>query len=224
MLRKLDGEARNTARAALDQDRLAGFQLQRVLDRTQGRETGEGEGGRVNMRQGGRFLCDNGTADGDLFGIGPIAARFQHAKHFVADSQIPDAGAHRADHAGEIAPQDHGKARLGVFAGAHLPVGAVDACGKGIDDDLARPGRWIGKIAVLQDLRSAKLLDVSSLHGVLTFATRVGKRWRRRDHSRMLPDSLLFASGRYDRVFATRHLSAGRGALEFEAAIELGHT
>src|SRR5258706_143518 len=86
--------------------------------------------------------------------VSDIAARFQHAKHFVANSQISDARAECADHTGEIAPQDHGKARLGVFAGAHLPVGAVDACGKGIDDDLARPGRWIGKIAVLQDLRS----------------------------------------------------------------------
>ena len=34
MLGELDGEARNAAGAALDQDRLAGLQLQRVLDRT----------------------------------------------------------------------------------------------------------------------------------------------------------------------------------------------
>ena len=35
MLGKLNGEAGNAARPALDQDRLAGLELQRVLDRAQ---------------------------------------------------------------------------------------------------------------------------------------------------------------------------------------------
>ena len=33
MFRQLDGESRNAAGTTLDQDRLAGFQLQRILDR-----------------------------------------------------------------------------------------------------------------------------------------------------------------------------------------------
>jgi hypothetical protein len=52
MLGELNGEARNAAGAALDQDGLAGFQLQRVLDRAECGETSERERRRVDMRAG----------------------------------------------------------------------------------------------------------------------------------------------------------------------------
>ena len=57
MLGKLDGEAGNAARAALDQDRLAGLQLQRVLHRTQSGETGERQSRGVDMRQAAGFFA-----------------------------------------------------------------------------------------------------------------------------------------------------------------------
>jgi hypothetical protein len=66
------------------------------------------------------FFGDDGCADRDLFGIGPFPARLQNTEHFIADAQIRDAFAHRADHAGEIAAQHQGKRRLAVVAGAHF--------------------------------------------------------------------------------------------------------
>ncbi len=50
MLGKLDGEAGDPACAALDQDRLPRLQLQRILDRTHGRQAGERQGGGIDMR------------------------------------------------------------------------------------------------------------------------------------------------------------------------------
>ena len=86
---------------------------------------------------------------------------------------MPDARSKSAStRAGKIAPQDQGKRRrFPIVIGAHLPIRAVDAGGKGIDDDLARAGGRIRKVAVLQDLGSSELFDVNSLHGFLAFAT-----------------------------------------------------
>src|SRR5262245_28932994 len=47
---KLDGKAGNAPRATLDQDGLAALKFQRILDRTKGREAGEGERGSIVMR------------------------------------------------------------------------------------------------------------------------------------------------------------------------------
>ena len=124
----------------------------------------------------GWLLADDGGADSDLLAVGSVAARLQHAEHLVADLEVLHARTDGAHHAGEIAAQDHGERGLLVVAGRHLRIGAVDARGHGVDDDLARPGDRIGKIAVLQDFRSAEFLDVSSLHGVPTFAMCRGKK------------------------------------------------
>jgi hypothetical protein len=57
MLGQLDGEARDATRAALDQDGLAGLQLQRVLDRAERGETGERERRGIDMRAGLGSAC-----------------------------------------------------------------------------------------------------------------------------------------------------------------------
>src|ERR1035437_6745624 len=49
MFCKLNGEAGDAARTALNQNRLARLQFQRLLDGTYCRETGESQGGGVNM-------------------------------------------------------------------------------------------------------------------------------------------------------------------------------
>ena len=92
---ELDGEARDAARAALDEDRLAGLQLQRVLDRADRGQAGEGECRGVDMRQAGRLLGDDGGADRDLLGISAVAAALEDAEHLVADLEIGNARAQR---------------------------------------------------------------------------------------------------------------------------------
>ena len=89
MLGQLDGEARHPAGAALDQDRFAGLQLQRVLDRTERGETGERQSRGLDMRQAAGLLRDDGGADGDLLGIGPFPAHLQNTEHFIADARGP---------------------------------------------------------------------------------------------------------------------------------------
>ena len=112
--------------------------------------------------------------DRDLFGVSPFPAKFQNTKHFIADAQIGHSCADRADYAGEIASEDQRKwCGLAVVIGAHLPVRPVDARREHIDDDLARAGRWVRKIAVFDHLRSAKLVYVSCFHNASAFAFRI---------------------------------------------------
>ena len=50
VLGKLNGEAGDSARPSLDQDRLPRLQFQRILDSTQRGKAGERQGSGVNMR------------------------------------------------------------------------------------------------------------------------------------------------------------------------------
>jgi hypothetical protein len=50
MLGKLNSKARDPARSAMDEDRLPRLQFQRVFDSTQRCETGERQGGGVDVR------------------------------------------------------------------------------------------------------------------------------------------------------------------------------
>ena len=144
-------------------------QRERLLDGAERGEAGERERGRLRMRHALGLLRHDGGLDGDLLGVGAVAAELEHAEHRVADAQIADAVAERADHSGEIPPQDIGKLRLPMrLAGAHLPVGAVDAGRQHVDHHLARLGRGIGQVAVAQDLRPAMLLNEDGFHGVVS--------------------------------------------------------
>ena len=111
----------------------------------------------------GRLLGNDVGADGELLAVGAVAAGLQHAEHVIADLEVGDAVADGADLAREIAAQDQRELGLLVVAGGHLRIGAVDARGHDVDDDLPRPGDRIGQIAVGQDLRSAEFLDVTLL-------------------------------------------------------------
>src|SRR6516162_11537771 len=82
---ELNGEACDPARAALNQDGLAAFELQRVGKSVDSREAGQRHGGGFDMRDGSRLLGDNGGFDGDLFGIGPFLARLKNAEDRIAD-------------------------------------------------------------------------------------------------------------------------------------------
>src|SRR5262245_19811760 len=164
MLGKLDGKARDTPRPALDQDGLAALQLQRILDRTQGREAGEGERGSVVMGQVARLLGNDRSLHGDLLRVGALLTSFADAEDCIANREILDAFAYGADHPGKIAPWDQWKLRMLVFAEAHLPIRRVDARGENIDGNVARTSHRIGKLAVLEHVRSAILLNERCLH------------------------------------------------------------
>ncbi len=102
-------------------------------------------------------------------------AGIANAKDCIAHRKVGDAFADGADHAGEVPTQDEWKLRLLMLADAHLPIGAVDAGGHHIDHHFARPGDRIRPFAVLQDFRTAILLNENRLHRVAS-AIRSGRR------------------------------------------------
>jgi hypothetical protein len=96
-----------------------------------------------------------------------------------------DPGAHGADHAGKIPPQHVGKLRRPVgLAGTHLPVGAVDAGGKHVDDDLAGLGDRVRHVAIGEDFGPAMLVDVNGFHRVFPAKVGAGYVKRRCTHPR----------------------------------------
>ena len=101
MLGELNGEAGDAAGAALNQDRLAALELQRVFHRIHRSEAGQRQGGGVHVRQTVRLLGDDRGLDRELFAIGAFPPGIEHAKYRVADGEI-DAAAGGADHAGKV--------------------------------------------------------------------------------------------------------------------------
>ena len=164
MLGELDREARHAAGAALDQDLLAALQFQRRFDGGDCGQAGQRHRGGVNMGEAVRLPGDDRGCYRDLFGVGALPSGFEHAEHGVADFQVIDAGAQRGDRSGKVPAQHQGKFSLGILPGPHFPVGAVDACRRHVDDDLAWSGDGVRQIAVLQDFRTAKSLDESRFH------------------------------------------------------------
>jgi hypothetical protein len=162
---KLDGEAGHATGTAVNQDGFAGLKLQRVLDRHERGKTNQAERCGVPMRQGIRLARHDVGLDGDLFGVGAFLAGAAHAEHGIADAQIAHADTERAHHARKIPPQDVRKVlEIAVASRPHLPVGGVDAGGMNVHHHLARPGRRVRQVAILQDLRSTAALDIGCLH------------------------------------------------------------
>src|SRR5262249_1445661 len=112
------------------------------------------------------LVGDDGGLDGDLFRIGALLTHIAHGKHRIADRNIADARAGRADHSGKVAPEHIGEVGLRIgLPSAHLPVGAVDAGTVNVDHDLARLRPRVGQIAVLELLWPAVSLNVDRFHG-----------------------------------------------------------
>jgi hypothetical protein len=150
---------------ALDQDRLADFELQRVLDGDERGEAHQRHRGRINVGDAVRLFRDYGSLDCDLFGVRALLAGFGDAEHRIAGAKVRAPRTDGADDAREVAAEHVRELRLPIrFACPHLPVGAVDAGGMDVDDDLPGAGHRIGQVAVFQLLRPPVALDVDRFH------------------------------------------------------------
>ena len=97
MLGELHGKSGDAAGAALDQNGLAGFEMRGVFDGGERGEADEPERRGFGMAQRSRLLGDDRRLDGDLFRVGAFDALVGHAEHGIADFEIGDARAERAD-------------------------------------------------------------------------------------------------------------------------------
>ena len=157
-----DGEAAHPARAALDQDRLAALQFQRVLEGHQRGEPGQRHRCALHVAQLLRLAGDDRLADGDLFGVRAFARHLADAEHRIAGLEV----ARALDHdAGEVAPRHMRKFHLRpVMPAAHLPVGGVDARRVDLDEHFAGCGNGVGQLAVLEDFGAAVAAKEGGLH------------------------------------------------------------
>ena len=105
MLGELYGEAGNAASATLDQNGFARFELRRILEGPQRRNAGQRHGSRLGMAEAVRLLGDDLGLDGDLFRVRAFDALIHDPEHRIADGEVSDPRADRADHAREVAAQ-----------------------------------------------------------------------------------------------------------------------
>ena len=172
MLGELNRKTGNAAGPTLDQDFLAGLELQRVLDGNQRSESGECQRRLIDVRDAVGFAGDDRCLDRDLLAIGALLADIAHTEYRIAPAEIGHALADMADEAGKVAAEYVGECRnLVAVADPHLPVRAIDAGGVDVDHHLSRPGNGIGEFAQGQHLGSAKLFDVDCFHDRHPLAT-----------------------------------------------------
>jgi hypothetical protein len=150
----------------LNEDRLAALKLERGLDGNDCGQAGQRHRGRMDMRKRIRLFGDDRGGDRELLRIGALAAGFEHAEDGVSNFQIMNIGGGRRNGAGKIAAQNQGKCGVRILAGAHAPIGAVDACRGDIDHDLTGSRHRVGLIAISENLRSAKPIDENRLHQI----------------------------------------------------------
>jgi hypothetical protein len=101
MFRKRDREAADPACAAMDEDRLAALELQRLLERDHGREPGERDRGALHVREPLGLARDDRFANRESLGVGAFARHFANAEYLVARFEVRVT---LDDHAGEVAP------------------------------------------------------------------------------------------------------------------------
>ncbi len=157
-----DGEAGNAAGAALDEDRLAALQLQRLLDGDDRRETDQRDGGRLHMAQLLGPAGDDQLADRNLLRISALSGNLAHAKHLVARLEVASAS---GNHAGEIASRHVRQRNVeSVRAAAHLPVGGVDARRVDVDEHFTGGGNRIRQLAVFEGFGAAVVAKEAGFH------------------------------------------------------------
>src|SRR5207237_8333969 len=161
---------------ALDKDGFATLELQRLLQRNDSGEPRERDRRCLYVAKTLGLARHDRFADRDALGVGAFARHFADAEDRVAGLEVaPAAG----DYAGEVASRHVRKADRGtVLAGAHLPVGGVDARGVDLDQHFAGTGGWIGQLAVLEHLRAAVAAQETGFHAWEFTRNGVLRRWR----------------------------------------------
>src|SRR5438477_4100996 len=163
--REREREAPDAARATVDEDRLARFQLERVLDRDERREAGEPDRRALHVGQARGLPREDLLPDRDSLGVGAFARYFAHAEHRVAELEVLRPLAERGHHARKVPARDMRKRdALGILPSAHLPVRRIDARRVDVDDDF--PGRRtrVRQVPVLEDLRAAEAPEEGGFH------------------------------------------------------------
>ncbi len=166
VLGQFDGEPGDAARAALDQDGLAGFQFQGFLNGDDCRQANQRKGCRFYMGHSVRLSSDYRSLHRDLLSIGAFLAAVADAENGVTQAEIRHTVADRAHYARKVAPQHVGEV-VDIAIGSartHLPVRAVHAGRVNIHDHFAVGGDGIGQVAIGQDLGSAVPFDIGSFH------------------------------------------------------------
>ena len=114
-----------------------------------------------------RFHCDRGFANGDVIGISAVLRRVSHGEDFVALFESRHTLVNFFHHPRHIPTGDQRKFMLDDFfelTGAHFAVERVHASGMNPDEHFAFPYFWTWRIFVLQDFRSAVIVNSDCLH------------------------------------------------------------
>ena len=134
-----------------------------VLERVIGGAVGDGQRGRALEVEVGGELDDLVGRDRRALARG---VEIGVAHDPVAGCERGDAGADALDHAGELAARRERERRLGlVLAGDDQRVEEIQADGRDLGHDLARPGDRIGDVREHEVVGGAEAMAENGFHG-----------------------------------------------------------
>ena len=151
----------------MNQDALPGRELRRLDERLPRRESGEGQGGGVNVIQRTWLARDFGLLDDNEFGVGAVTQEVRPAEDFVPGLEPGRAGARLGDRSGDIPAKDKRERVLELLLEmpfADFPVHGIHPGGMYLDEDLARPAPRPRRLGAREHFRAAIVVDAHTVH------------------------------------------------------------
>ncbi len=167
--RDLDGEVADAAGGRVHEHRLTGPHPQRPDQRLVRGEPGQREAAGLRPVQRGRLAGEGADGGGDQLGVRPVldTVLADVAEDLVADRELGDRAADRADHPGQVPAHDEREVRVQDAVEvplADLPVDRVHPGRPDLYEHRVRPELRVRQVGELDDLGAAVLPDRDCLH------------------------------------------------------------
>jgi hypothetical protein len=167
---ELDGVGTDAARAAVDEEALAGDEFAVFEEGLPGGEGGEGDGGGFGGGEGARCGGDVGGGEGDEFCGAAVEGEVDEGVDEVAHVEGGDVGGEGVDGAGDVVAGDGGEAwgAVGVQVG-FVPGEFAGGEGGGLDADADFAGGGDGERGVFDEdlFGTTAVVEAGGFHGCL---------------------------------------------------------
>ena len=167
-LRDLDRDRADTARAAVDEDRLADAELSPRHQGLPDRAADESQARRLQVTEVLRLPADEFDVGDVLLGVGAGAAEdLGRVVHRIADAELGHVGSDLLDHAGDVVPDD-GRQRhvVRVVAATDLVVERVDGGRMDAHPHLAGSDGRYRDVAQLERIGPSETGEHNGFHGI----------------------------------------------------------
>ena len=164
-LPELDRDVTDSAAARVNQHRLALLNLGPEQQGFPRCKRDEGQGGGLDVVERGGFLRSRAGIHADVFGIGPVANDTGRRVNRVVNFEASDGWTHLANDAADVVSGNEWKrAPFSKRAPTDFEIHRIQSCRVDLDEQILRPGSWLGHLLKLENFRRTKLGDDHCAH------------------------------------------------------------